>query len=367
MVDESFNTALEECITGLANGESLAEVLSRYPEFETDLRSLLESGLIVRELQASDAEVAISQARVAKRFETVLSAPVTNRPNRRWWRGLSLAVATIVIFLFANVALAQNSLPDDWNYGIKRSSEAVFLLITGNEGQFTGRRFNEIRRLLASERVASVTFEGEVIEIQDNQFLIVGLDEPIEAPTELLSTLSVNQRVQITGRTTLDGLIVAEGIEILSDVETDGEIIASPVSTITATSTREVSRTATTPPTPTETANPTEPTAEADNQVTCVVSIPDGWIAYTLQSGDTLFALATRSGTSLERVSRVNCIADPSVVSVGRTIYLPVPRSNNESQSTSPTAVDNREERPPEQAPATRPPVRPTETPSRSR
>lgn len=396
MAEERFNTVLDDCITSLANGESLADVLGRYPEFEAELSALLESGLIVPELQGSDAEVAISQARVTERFEAALSAPITNRPNRRWWRILSLSAAVLAIVLFVNVALAQNSLPSDWNYGIKRSSETVFLLITSGNEPFAERRLDETRSLLALGRAANVTFQGEIFVVNDSDFSIAELAVPIEASADLLTILQVTQRVRIKARTTVDGRLIAQDIEILREVESDAEIIVSPSPTINETATHpsatviataeaspsytmtftlEPSRTTTpsptvtetTSPTPTLSMTPTEQPLEGDNQAECVVSVPDGWITYVIQSGDTLFALAVRSGTSLETVSRVNCITDPALISVGQIIYLPLPPQNDATEAVSATSTTIDSDRPAERPTATTPPVRPTATPTRSR
>lgn len=51
-------------------------------------------------------------------------------------------------------------------------------------------------------------------------------------------------------------------------------------------------------------------------------SIPSGWVAYHVQAGDTLTALAARSGTSVSAIEDANCLKGSPLVP-GMLIYLP--------------------------------------------
>jgi LysM repeat protein len=65
------------------------------------------------------------------------------------------------------------------------------------------------------------------------------------------------------------------------------------------------------PPTPEPTPEPvqTEETLFTDPRAaSCTVPIPEGWLPYTVQAGDTLFRLAMDHNTTIEEISRVNCI-----------------------------------------------------------
>lgn len=55
----------------------------------------------------------------------------------------------------------------------------------------------------------------------------------------------------------------------------------------------------------------------------CVASAPAGWTSYTIQSGDTLSALALRTGASLEQIINANCITNPGRVAIGTVLAVP--------------------------------------------
>jgi LysM repeat protein len=50
---------------------------------------------------------------------------------------------------------------------------------------------------------------------------------------------------------------------------------------------------------------------------------PEGWIAYSVIGGDTLFSIATRANSSVATLRTVNCLADADTIFVGQTLYIP--------------------------------------------
>jgi LysM repeat protein len=80
------------------------------------------------------------------------------------------------------------------------------------------------------------------------------------------------------------------------------------------------------PPSPTATAAgapalTATPTAPPPPTPTCAPA-PEDWVAYRVQRGDTLYALATRSGTTLDMVIAVNCLSTTTIF-VGQELLLP--------------------------------------------
>lgn len=93
--------------------------------------------------------------------------------------------------------------------------------------------------------------------------------------------------------------------------------------TITPSSTVTASPSPTPSSTPTATVTPSPTITARVTTTTCAPLQPDGWISYTIQTGDTLSGLATRSGTTLERLMEVNCLSDARLIISGQTIFLP--------------------------------------------
>jgi LysM repeat protein len=54
----------------------------------------------------------------------------------------------------------------------------------------------------------------------------------------------------------------------------------------------------------------------------CTPTSPEGWGAYVVRGGDTLYSLATTRGTTVDEVKRVNCLISDSL-RVGQNLYLP--------------------------------------------
>jgi hypothetical protein len=57
---------------------------------------------------------------------------------------------------------------------------------------------------------------------------------------------------------------------------------------------------------------------------TGICTPPNGWYAYTIQSGDTLSSLAANTNTLVSEIVRVNCLSNADMITVGQVIYLPV-------------------------------------------
>ena len=60
---------------------------------------------------------------------------------------------------------------------------------------------------------------------------------------------------------------------------------------------------------------------EAYSTTTC--SIPSGWIAYYVKSGDTLFSIARTWQTSVKQLASVNCLENVNLIYVGQRLYVP--------------------------------------------
>jgi LysM repeat protein len=64
------------------------------------------------------------------------------------------------------------------------------------------------------------------------------------------------------------------------------------------------------------------PEVQLQEAATCTVTQPEGWMPYTVVSGDNLTFLAQRSGTSIEQLAEVNCL-DSYDIWIGAELYVP--------------------------------------------
>jgi LysM repeat protein len=60
---------------------------------------------------------------------------------------------------------------------------------------------------------------------------------------------------------------------------------------------------------------------------TCAVTQPEGWVAYTVKSGDNLTFLAKRGNSTVEKIVDVNCLTDTNIV-IGAELYVPAASVN---------------------------------------
>lgn len=65
---------------------------------------------------------------------------------------------------------------------------------------------------------------------------------------------------------------------------------------------------------------------------------PTAWIAYTVQTGDTLFGLAQQAGTTVQVIARSNCLSGDTLV-VGQRLYLPFVASSTPSATITPSST----------------------------
>src|SRR5262249_37580230 len=53
----------------------------------------------------------------------------------------------------------------------------------------------------------------------------------------------------------------------------------------------------------------------------CIV--PNGWIQYTIQSGDTIAAIASTYGLDVQALAAANCMQNPDLIYAGQVIAVP--------------------------------------------
>lgn len=210
---ERLREALNDCLDRLAAGETVEQCLARYPELAPQLRPLLDLQQRIRTAQGDEMEAIVARDRGRPRFEEALSTPA----RRGSVASRVLAMVATLLLVFAGVGTvvlvsAQDSLPGDPLYGVKRAGENVWLALSGDDAlldQLTRRRHDELARMLAQNRTGETTFEGAITSISRPQAVIAGFDVRITPATRGTIYLREGGVVAARVRVTADGDVVA--------------------------------------------------------------------------------------------------------------------------------------------------------------
>lgn len=363
MADDVLIEVFNQCVIRLEQGETIDDCADAYPQYENDLRVMLTATRIPQRAQAADDEVAQAQARVERRFEQALAQPVTIHRSYPWQRVASIVLILLFIGSLLTtgvVVAAQDSLPGDNLYGVKRFSEQVRLSFASDttelESEFAQRRIDEINRLFELEREIVVQFVGRIEDIDESSLQVAGLRVEL---AESLRTIEVinGMRVQVMAQTQRNQSLLATDIRILdvSDISPQPNITSTPTMTLTQTATVTPTLPATSTPIPTEirvtsteqirptsrptltdtpaqrptltaTIRPAEVTAQAQLEsptetATCN-NPPSGWTTYTIKAGDTPSGVAVGTGLSLDDFYSANCDLNPRFI-IGDVVYVP--------------------------------------------
>jgi LysM repeat protein len=138
---------------------------------------------------------------------------------------------------------------------------------------------------------------------------------------------------------------IAEQPTATATLPTAEEATAGPLPSETATAASPITTpeeatggtTATAAPSPTPTLPATLPADPAGNPSPTVCGPPAGWVIYIIQPGDTLFALAQRTGTTVAAIQLANCLPNTTIYS-GTGLYLPASPATV-TPSLTPTAT----------------------------
>ena len=310
MADSELRDAFNDCIDCMAAGQSISDCLRIYPQYAAMLRPMLEVGNLVDRTQATSFEIAAAQARVRVRVsERLRTPPPAQRSYGRWM----LLAASLLIAFAAVLGAAENSLPGDALYGVKRLSENVRGTIL--DQQFGNRREDEIRILLALNREADVDFTGRVNQINGTDWRVAALDLQVGAGTDGAATATVGDTVHVTAHTTAQGELIALRITVL-----EKGVVPTPSVTPS--------------PKPTESPMSVLPTLIRTLPQTqifttpvptvCTPIMPSGWVRYVIQPGDLVTLLAQKTGASVAQLIAVNCLLETQIIIVGQPLFLPM-------------------------------------------
>lgn len=277
---------LQESLDFMEQGESIEQILARYPEQAKTLRPFLETAIQLATLAPQPSLAARQQSQQAflAHAESLRATPI--RPSG-WYRMrqllLPLVSLAVVLILFGTTAVfvSSSAIPGDALYPVKRLVENVRLNRAGDPEtavalaeQYRQERIREVQALLRTGRAAEVTFEGEIEAIEPEEWTVATINVMLDAETSIEGRPQVGELARVHGRTA-DGVLTASRIEILTGSATPPETEPTPQPTKTTAPTATVPATATEVPSREPTAEPTiepTPTQTATPQPTATIA-----------------------------------------------------------------------------------------------
>ncbi len=263
-MDAQFEAKLIDCLDTLAQGQTVEQVLARYPNEAAQLRPMLETAQALPALRMQPSEA----ARMKSHQQFLAQADLLRRTSSRRTLGFlpRLAAGFLVVALIAGVfgtgavTASTSALPGDPLYGLKRTVENVQLSTAGSasarqqlQQEFDQRRRDETSKLLNAGRESEVGFSGSIEDLQPNAWIVGGLVVEVNANTSIVGTPQIGREAEIRGNTGPNGL---RATSIMIDATGTIDITPTPQPTETPEPTKTPTAIAT--PQPIQTQGPTQ-------------------------------------------------------------------------------------------------------------
>ena len=359
-----------EAVTRLESGETIAAILATYPP---DTRDELASMLTVVESARSLRQTPIPRPSAARRAaakqtflataaamraEQTARAPVAPAASRRpttlrsiertarrrsarpqslmmrfaaRWQSIFNArmmrlapiIVTLALVLFSTgtlVTMAQNSVPGDLTYTLKQWIRRQELVLAPAAQRDLVRQAQE-RELAADVAKAAERADANsaVIQAEDTQIYYGRTGRILK-----IGGLSVLDRYQPDANVEVFKDMTIEGdLDPGAQVHLEYQILPGQSATV-----QGIALTVVAPPDP-ELLDASTPTVEIPAAGACTVTPPEDWVPYEVAAGDNLTFMATRGGTTVEKLMAVNCL-DSEVVVIGQRLFVPADSLNRD-------------------------------------
>jgi hypothetical protein len=274
-VSESIEDVLDKCISEAESGVPLETCVARYPSLADQLEPLLRLALEIRSLGREPAPAPLNlragRQRVLREAARLRVSQGEQERARQvpWWLNLqallrksaaAVVLASVLLFTIlgaGTVAISANSLPGDVLYPVKRISEEVQLFLTLDEERksdlvdaLDARRRQEALAISGSQRVAELSFRGQVESIDDARWSIGGVPIRLSPEAGVDDGVQVGTFVRVQVRSLSDGTLLAMSIS-------EEPLTAPPQPTPSLTPEETAAPTDPATPSPTPTASPT--------------------------------------------------------------------------------------------------------------
>lgn len=243
-MSDSFESILDESISALQAGVPVEEILAEAPEYAGELRPLLYAATVLANPDPQLAPEAQKAALRDKYIAQVVTLPALTHPTtgekiqailsvmrrRLTPKAVLSDLATITITVLLTLLMAafilsyaaQDTLPGDFLYGIKRGSEGVQLYFTSDQAdrveltrQFNQRRLAEIDQLMQQNRTAVVEFKGVLENKGEHLWIIAGYTVLVPDDVTIKGTPEEGVEVEVVGFLRANQVLVADVITII--------------------------------------------------------------------------------------------------------------------------------------------------------
>ena len=245
--------ALEASIKLMEAGIPLEDCLKEYPGFAPELRKLLKTAEVVKDLRvenipveqvyenrkkllahAESLRLEKTQGFRSSTFEWLFNLikyfmhslkqlrPVAGRLV------LALGLAGLFIFLSGGLLVTSaKSLPGDSLYPVKRAVEDIKVYLApsgevrhGYEHMYQQQRVDEVVKLLGLMREQRISFEGIITSMNDSQWSVSGIpvnyqsDSTTISGVDKIDAYETGMRIEVEGKTSSQGWVLADEIHL---------------------------------------------------------------------------------------------------------------------------------------------------------
>lgn len=230
---------------------------------------------------------------------------------------LAPLVLTLVLVLLSTttlVSLAQRAIPGDPIYTLKQTIRKWELELAP-AGQRDLVRQEQEKEL--AEDVAKAANRADannaVVQAEDTQIYYGRNGRLLKVGgLKVMDQFQPDANVEVFRPMTIDG-----DLQPGSQVALSYQIMPGQSDTV-----QGIALTVIAPPNAAEVIEVDVPATELQEAGTCTISQPEGWVPYTVASGDNLTFLATRGGTTVPKIVEVNCLESDSIV-IGDELFVP--------------------------------------------
>jgi hypothetical protein len=244
---------LEKCIELMETGISVEECLMKYPDLSPEIRDILETTKNVMNLKQEQIPVEkmnLNRSQLLSHAKLLVLSDEQGKSGLRFNRSVltlrrklltmltlkpfvwRLALVVIITGLFITfsrglVIASAKSLPGDSLYPIKLAVEDISVLLVRNrevkqqyENNYILQRVDEIKKLIALNRLQRVNFEGIIESQSGTNWVVSGISVILQPDTTLISgvnkveSFKVGSVVEVEGMTNLEGAVTSNEIHL---------------------------------------------------------------------------------------------------------------------------------------------------------